>query len=108
MTDPLERARLEGALLMARTAAHRINDALAVVVGYTELLAHDPTVRADPRLTTFAREALAGCLRAAEDLTRLQRIVRLEEDTAVALPRPVLDLDRSTASQPPASRQPAE
>jgi hypothetical protein len=31
------------------------------------------------------------------EIARLQRIVRLEEDATVALPVPVLDLDRSTA-----------
>ncbi len=97
----LERVRLEGALLMARTAAHRINNALALVVGYTELLAQDLTVRADPRLAECARHALEGSLQAAEELGRLQRIVRLEEDTDVALSLPVLDLERSTAVDPP-------
>ena len=98
--EALERARLEGALLMARTAAHHLNNTLVVVVGYTELLAHDPTVRTKPRLTKFARAAVAASLQAAEDLTGLQGIVRLEQDAAVALPLAVLDLDRS--SQPPA------
>src|SRR5207249_54724 len=33
-----ERARLEGALTTARTAAHRLNNALALVTGYGDLL----------------------------------------------------------------------
>ena len=97
----LEHARLEGALLMARTLAHRVNNALALVVGYGELLGQHPAVRADPRLIKYAQAARDGGLQAAAELSRLQRIVRLVEDTSMALPFPILDLERSTAPDLP-------
>ena len=38
----LERARLEGVLLAARTAQHELNNRLGVVLGYAEMLAEHP------------------------------------------------------------------
>ena len=97
VTEQRERERLDAALLVARTAAHRVNNALAPVVSYTHRLTQHPAVQADARLTRFATVAERGAQRAAAEIARLQRIVRLEEDQTVALPVPVLDLDRSTA-----------
>ncbi|HEU5316144.1 MAG TPA: GAF domain-containing protein, partial [Chloroflexota bacterium] len=39
-----ERARMEGALLVARTVAHEINNALTPITGYAELLSVTPSV----------------------------------------------------------------
>ena len=93
---------------MARTAAHRLNNTLALVVGYTDLLAQHPAVRARPHLATFAQAALESSMRAAGELSRMQRLVRLVEDSSLVLPFPVLDLDRSTvANWPPDTSQTA-
>ena len=99
-------ARLDAALLVARTAAHRVNNALAPLAGYTQLLAQDPAIVADPRLTRYATAAQAGAQRAAAEIARLQQIVRLEADATVVVEPPVLDLDRSTAPRETPGRQP--
>jgi PAS domain S-box-containing protein len=88
----LERSRLEGALLAARTAQHALNNQLALTVGYADLLAADP--RLPPELREMAGEALSGAQAAAATLEQLQCITRLEEIDQAG-PGPVLDLARS-------------
>lgn len=92
------RARLDGALLVARTVAHEINNALVPVVGFTELLSLRPAVKMDPvarRYLTLMEEAAASM---TEKVRRLQRIIRLEETTEHLGPdQPILDIARSTA-----------
>ena len=44
-----ERARLEGVLLAARTAEHELNNRLAIVSGYSEMVARDERLPADVR-----------------------------------------------------------
>ena len=91
----LERSRLQGALLAARTAAHHINNSLAMTVGYSELLANSARLPDD--LKEMAREALRGAQQAAETLARLQNVARLAETPAASADATfsVLDLDRS-------------
>jgi PAS domain S-box-containing protein len=91
----LERARLEGVLLAARTAQHALNNQLALTVGYTDVLAADRRLPAD--LVEVAHEALSGAQAAAATLQQLQRITHLEE-IEQAGPGPVLDLARSVDS----------
>ena len=88
----LERSRLEGVLLAARTAQHALNNQLALTVGYTDVLAADLRLPSD--LREVAREALSGAQAAAATLQQLQRITRLEEIDQAG-PGPVLDLARS-------------
>ena len=101
-----EGARMQGALLAARTAAHHINNQLALTVGYAELLARQ---RALPEaLRPMALEALRGAEAAVETVAKLQRIARLEEAPAplgLGGEGPVLDLERSSA--PPGGAPPA-
>ncbi len=94
-----EQSRLDGALLVARTVAHELNNALAPVLGYAELLTQRPSVAGDPKALTFATEIAADAREAAETVRRFQRIVRLEEDPQLTGTGdlPVLDLHRSTA-----------
>lgn len=73
-----ENARLDGALLMARTVAHEINNALAPVVGYADLLELAPAVAGDARLLGYVRAIREGGTEAAQRIARLQRITRLE------------------------------
>ena len=94
----LERARLDGVLLLARTIAHEINNALSPVTGFAELLSVDPTVARNPRLLTYARAIGEGAEQVAEKVRRLQRIVRLEEtESSLGPNQPVLDLERSAS-----------
>jgi hypothetical protein len=93
-----EKARLEGALLAARTAAHELNNALSLPVGYAELLTLHPTVAANPELLSKVRQILEQAEHAAHVVAQLQRVVRLER-----VPAPgnvgidVIDLERSAA-----------
>jgi PAS domain S-box-containing protein len=95
----LERSRLEGALLAARTAQHALNNQLALAVGYADLLAADPRLPAD--LRELAGEALSGAQAAGTILEQLQRITHLEEVDRAG-PGPVLDLGRSVQRTSPA------
>jgi PAS domain S-box-containing protein len=90
----VERARLAGALLAARTAQHALNNQLSTVVGYADLLTEDPRLLEDLRL--LAQETRTGAQEAARTLQELGRITRLEEVDQGG-PGPVLDLARSTA-----------
>ena len=77
-----ERARLDGAMLVARTVAHEINNALSPVVGYAELLGLRPAVAADPKAADFVRQIGEAAADATAKVLRLQRIVRLQEDVS--------------------------
>jgi PAS domain S-box-containing protein len=91
--DGRERARLEGALLAARTALHHMSNQLALTVGYAELLASDS--RLPPDLREPAAEALQGAEDAVRTLRSLQRVARLEATDQGAPDGPVLDVERS-------------
>jgi signal transduction histidine kinase len=96
--ESTQRARLDGALLVARTAAHQLNNALSPIVGYAELLGMLPAVRRDPTARSYATLIGESASNAAELVQRLQRIVRLEETPSPLGPdKPLLDLDRSAS-----------
>ncbi|HEU5317629.1 MAG TPA: GAF domain-containing protein [Chloroflexota bacterium] len=92
-----ERARLDGAMLVARTVAHEINNALSPIVGYAELLGQRPGVVSDPPAADYVRLICEAAEDAAGKVSRLQRIVRLrEEPSPLGADQPILDMDRST------------
>jgi DNA-binding response OmpR family regulator len=89
-------AKLEGVLLAARTAAHEINNVLALPVGYAEILALHPAVRRDPVLLKQVNEIRDNAQRAADILGRMQRVIRLQEvPTPLGPEKTVLDMNRS-------------
>ena len=89
-------ARLDGALLVARTVAHQLNNSLSPIVGFAELLAADTRVASDPRLSAFVRCIQEAARDAGTKVARLQRIVRLEEiEAAPGSGVSVLDLTKS-------------
>ena len=93
-----ERLRLDGALLVARTAAHELNNALSPVLGFAELLATRPAVATDPRARQYVENIAEAATQAADIVRRLQNITRLEEDESVLGPDyPILDLERSSS-----------
>ncbi len=93
-----ERLRLDGALLVARTAAHELNNALSLPVGYADLLTNHPVIREHPDLLSHLTLIRDGAERAAHLVQRLQHVVRLaERPTVIGTARSVLDMDRSTA-----------
>ncbi len=104
----LERSRLAGVLLAARTAQHELNNQLALTVGYAELLARNPGLPPDAR--ALAEEALRGAQEAARSLDALQRLTRLEERDSGTPDGPILDLraERGPQAESESSRASAE
>lgn len=89
-------ARLDGALLAARTAAHEINNDLSLTIATAEYALEQ--VRRGERIDgELLQGILEGARRAVRHVQQLQSIVRLEERRLPDLP-PVLDLDRSSTS----------
>ncbi|CAA9303382.1 MAG: hypothetical protein AVDCRST_MAG77-5861 [uncultured Chloroflexi bacterium] len=92
----LERQRLEGALLVARTVAHEINNALAPVVGYTDLLSIRPAVAGDAMAMAYVRRIADAGTDISAKVQRLQCIIRLEvTPSALGPDQPLLDVERS-------------
>ena len=89
----LRRARLAGAMLVARTAQHHLNNQLAVTIGYADLLIGDPRLPAD--LRGYAAEILTSAQDAAETVDQLRRVTRLEESDFGSPDGQVIDLARS-------------
>lgn len=73
----LERARLEGVLLAARTAQHELNNKLALATGYAEFLVLDPTL--PPKARESAQEVLAAAHAAAAIVDQLRRVTSVQE-----------------------------
>jgi GAF domain-containing protein len=85
------RAQLDGAIKTARLISHELNNQLAYVAGYGELLAAE----VEGRPAELTGLMVGAAHRAAEIVRRLQRIVRFEEtESAVG---PMLDLDAAVA-----------
>ena len=86
-----EAARLQGVILTGREIGHLLNNDLAVSVGWIELLREHPEL--PPALRTIVSDAAIGLDRAAEHLSRLQKVTHVAtHDTPVG---PALDLDLS-------------
>lgn len=91
-----ERLRLDGAMLVVRTMAHQINNSLAPLVGFSELLSQRTAVMQDPQAMSFAKLLNEASDDLAQKVRRLQHIVRLEEDVETLGPdQPLLDVERS-------------
>src|SRR5689334_16201832 len=69
--------RMQGALLAARTVEHHLGNELALTMGYSELLSTEPDL--PERYRPMADAALRGVQQAADTLSKLRRIIRLEE-----------------------------
>jgi hypothetical protein len=89
----LERSRLAGALLAARTAQHEMRNAISAAVACAALIADDPGQPGDLRL--LAEEALRGTTRASGDLERLGRLTRIREREWGPEAETTIDLVRS-------------
>ncbi len=79
MEERARQARLEGVLLAVRTVEHELNNELARVVGYAELLQRDPSLA--PAHQAHVREALEGGRAAASLIDRLRRLTEVKERT---------------------------
>jgi hypothetical protein len=71
-----ELARLEGARSTASAMQDRIANKLSLTVGYTEFLVTDPRLPED--LREQAQKAMDGALAAAQTMSELKRVTRLE------------------------------
>jgi CheY-like chemotaxis protein len=91
----LERARLEGVLLAARTAQHELNNRLGVVLGYAEMLAEHPGLPAS--MTELVNEIVSGAKELAETVDQLRRVTRIRETSRPSLTGPTLNLHESVA-----------
>ncbi|HET7771976.1 MAG TPA: GAF domain-containing protein, partial [Chloroflexota bacterium] len=92
-----ERLRLDGALLVARTVAHELNNTISPVVGFAELLASRESISRDPIAATYVAAIRTAADDTADRVRRLQLITRLERvESPLGPDRPVLDLERST------------
>ena len=85
-------ARLDGALKTARLAGHELNNKLALVSGYGDLLVHrmGPSEHAPT-----VRKMIEASDEAAQVLKRIQSIIRFEERTLGGIA--FLDLEAATA-----------
>ena len=89
-----EKARLEAALLTARTIEHELNNKLCLSACYAERLAHHPTL---PReLSEAATAVMQGVHEAADILQRLQQVTALHERGWGPVLPPTIDIERST------------
>jgi nitrogen-specific signal transduction histidine kinase len=103
----IERARLNGAMLVSRTVAHVANNRLSGIVGYSEMLSNMPqlaTILTNiPQAPTAAHYA-RFILEEAEALADKVRVLQHpEEFTIVPSPlgpdMPILDLDKPKESE---------
>lgn len=91
----LERARLEGVLLAARTAQHELNNRLGVVLGYAEMLAEYPGL--PESMNELVSEIVTGAKELAETVDQLRRVTRIREAPRPSLTGPTLNLHESVA-----------
>jgi DNA-binding response OmpR family regulator len=91
----LERARLEGVLLAARTAQHELNNRLGVVLGYAEMLAEYPGL--PESMNELVSEIVSGAKELAETVDQLRRVTRIREAPRPSLTGPTLNLHESVA-----------
>jgi DNA-binding response OmpR family regulator len=91
----LERARLAGVLLAARTAQHELNNRLGVVLGYAEMLAEYPDL--PESMNEIVNEIVSGAKELAETVDQLRRVTRIRETPRPSLTGPTLNLHESVA-----------
>jgi signal transduction histidine kinase len=91
----LERARLEGVLLAARTAQHELNNRLGVVLGYAEMLAEYPGL--PESMAEVVSEIVSGTKDLAETVDQLRRVTRIREAPRPPLTGSTLNLTESVA-----------
>jgi signal transduction histidine kinase len=98
-----EAEALRAVARLANTAAHEINNPLAVIMGHLGLLAR--RFADDPEVGARVDKTLDACRRISEMIAHMGRITRLEVyQQSPGLP-PILDLRRS--SEPPPAEDPS-
>ena len=93
-----EAASLRSVNLLAQAAAHEINNPLAIIMGYTQMLEDRlPPGTEESGWTHTCRNAAA---RIRDAVGRLSRIVRVESTQPSGTVPPILDMERSTSPRP--------
>ncbi|PYN35419.1 MAG: hypothetical protein DME01_12170 [Candidatus Rokuibacteriota bacterium] len=90
-------AELRAVTLLARAAAHEINNALMVVGGGLAILAR--RLPADSEDAQWAERARDGVNRVKDIVTRMNTITQIEEVPGRGLLEPMLDIRRSSGSE---------
>jgi PAS domain S-box-containing protein len=94
-TAARETAELRAATLVARAAAHEINNPLAVVLGYLQLMG--ARVAPDTKETGWIRQMTEACGRIRDAVGRFNSITKIEATTPISGAPPMLDSARSSA-----------
>jgi PAS domain S-box-containing protein len=92
-----EAASLRSVNLLAQAAAHEINNPLAIIMGYSQML--EDRLAAESEEGQWARTCRRAAGRIRDAVARLSRIVRIESTEATGSLPPILDTERS--AEPP-------
>lgn len=92
-----EATRLRVAQELARTTAHEVNNALAPIVGFTELLGLLPSIVGDIKAQAYLRAIIKGAEGAAGVVQRLATLARLDRRQSPVGPT----INLTTSHQPP-------
>ena len=101
-----ERAELRTVSLTARAAAHEINNPLAVISGYLQLL--EPRHAADTREGSWLRQMLDAAVRIRDSVDRLNRVTRIATTPTTETRPPMLDTHRSSGEPAPPAAAPRQ
>jgi PAS domain S-box-containing protein len=88
-----EAASLRSVNLLAQAAAHEINNPLAIIMGYSQML--EDRLAAESEEGTWARTSRKAAGRIRDAVARLNRIVRIESTESTGTLPPILDTERS-------------
>ncbi len=100
-----ETSALRAATLLARAAAHEINNPLAVVLGYLQLMGG--RVAPETKEAGWIRQMTDSCVRIRDAVGRFNSITKIEATTPVGSVPPMLDTTRSSAPAATAPPPPA-
>jgi PAS domain S-box-containing protein len=93
-----EAASLRSVNLLAQAAAHEINNPLAIIMGYTQML--EDRLPPATEEGNWARTCGNAAVRIRDAVGRLSRIVRIESTHPTGTLPPILDTERSTTTHP--------
>ncbi|MEX2224312.1 MAG: LytS/YhcK type 5TM receptor domain-containing protein [Candidatus Rokuibacteriota bacterium] len=88
-----EAASLRSVNLLAQAAAHEINNPLAIIMGYSQML--EDRLAGDSEEGHWARTSRKAAVRIRDAVARLSRIVRIESTEPSGFLPAILDTDRS-------------
>jgi PAS domain S-box-containing protein len=93
-----EAASLRSVNLLAQAAAHEINNPLAIIMGYIQML--EDRLPAGTEESNWTRTCRNAAVRIRDAVGRLSRIVRVESTPTSGAVPPILDMERSTIKPP--------